>query len=134
MSLANFFVAVSPAAKLSQLVHFLNAHSDRKVMVYALTCALVDYLHLVLTRLQLLGDIPLLALHGKMVQKKRTGVYSKFIAVRAAVPIPYPYRATMLSPPNDYNRIVPIPTHVNVAGLVRRVAVHGRSCSRAGHS
>lgn len=85
LSLANFFVAVSPAAKLSQLVHFLNAHSDRKVMVYALTCALVDYLHLVLTRLQLLGDIPLLALHGKMVQKKRTGVYSKFIAGSSGV-------------------------------------------------
>lgn len=56
--------------KVAQLLAFLQAHRDAKVIAYALTCAAVDWLSAVLPRLPGGDAMPLLALHGNMRQAK----------------------------------------------------------------
>ena len=63
--------------KIAQLLAFLQAHRDAKVIVYALTCASVDWLDAVLPRLPGGDAMPLLSLHGNMRQAK-VGHYRSF--------------------------------------------------------
>jgi hypothetical protein len=80
-TLSNFIVICESKEKLSQLIHFIREHKQLKLMIYFLTCACVDYFERLLPMLPQLKDVPIWALHGKMVQKKRSGIYDKFINV-----------------------------------------------------
>lgn len=74
-TLQNFYAFVGEEAKLSYLVQLLKGDfAGKKVLVFFATCAMVDYFAL------LLEDVlpNFLALHGKMVPKKRHALYAKF--------------------------------------------------------
>eukprot|EP00850_Spirogloea_muscicola_P012465 SM000080S22980 [mRNA] locus=s80:515932:519385:+ [translate_table: standard] len=65
--------------KPSQLVHFLQQHKDKKLIVYFLTCACVDYWALALPLvLDQSCALPVFALHGKMKQRAREKVLADF--------------------------------------------------------
>lgn len=82
-TLRNYYAIVQPKDKFAHLVRYLAAHADRKVIVFVLTCAMVDYFGKVLPELPELaarhasGGIH--ALHGQMVQKKRSAIYDEFV-------------------------------------------------------
>ena len=54
-------------------------------MVFLLTCAHVDYYARLLPKLPALQALSIEALHGKMVQKKRTKTYEAFAAAASGV-------------------------------------------------
>eukprot|EP00850_Spirogloea_muscicola_P010909 SM000065S20258 [mRNA] locus=s65:520709:524139:- [translate_table: standard] len=65
--------------KPSQLVHFLQQHKDKKLIVYFLTCACVDYWALALPLVLAHScALPVFALHGKMKQRAREKVLADF--------------------------------------------------------
>ena len=76
-TLDNYFAFVGEEEKLSVLVHLLKSDfKDKKVLVFFATCAMVDYFMLLLEEKDVLSNC--VALHGKMVPKKRHAVYTKF--------------------------------------------------------
>ncbi|XP_020519951.1 DEAD-box ATP-dependent RNA helicase 18 isoform X2 [Amborella trichopoda] len=54
--------------KPSQLVHFLSENSFKKIIIYFMTCACVDYWGAVLPQLGTLKGCTLIPLHGRMKQ------------------------------------------------------------------
>ncbi len=93
--------------KLSQLLRFLSAKHEKKVIVYFLTCACVDFFwkvglitttyllqtntgHKVMTKMKKndaflekhgmegLKGMAVLSLHGKVPHEKRIGIYNSF--------------------------------------------------------
>ena len=81
-SLDSFVMVVAEAERLPQLVCFLRAQLEmkKKVMVYFLTCACVDFYGSVLPLLAELKGQPIAPLHGKMNPKARKKAYEWFIA------------------------------------------------------
>ncbi|GJP76646.1 hypothetical protein CLOP_g7060 [Closterium sp. NIES-67] len=65
-------------SKSSQLVHWLSQHPDRKVMLFVMTCACVDYWGSVLPLLTPLKGIAFFPLHGKLKQSKRDAAIAAF--------------------------------------------------------
>jgi ATP-dependent RNA helicase DDX55/SPB4 len=103
-SLSNYFTFVPVEQKLLQLVEFLRAHKNDKVIIFCLTCAFVDYVHRVLAEYPEICALfspldgsraaadaatasparPVLAaLHGKLAQSKRDSIYTAFRAAPA---------------------------------------------------
>jgi ATP-dependent RNA helicase DDX55/SPB4 len=82
-SLRNYFAMVEPDTKLAHLVRYLAQHPDRKIIVFVLTCAMVDYFGKILPEIPQLAERSasggIHALHGQMVQKKRTAIYDEFV-------------------------------------------------------
>lgn len=70
LSLEITYTVVPGNEKVPQLLAFLAAHRDKKVIVYFLTCASVEYFSLALPALPGGVAMPLLALHGGLKQKK----------------------------------------------------------------
>jgi ATP-dependent RNA helicase DDX55/SPB4 len=64
------YAVVPGDQKVAQLLAFLQEHKQEKTIVYALTCASVDWLGAALPRLPGGGAVPVLALHGNMKQAK----------------------------------------------------------------
>lgn len=81
-SLDSFVMLVDEEARLPQLVRFLRTQLDakKKLMVYFLTCACVDFYGLVLPQLPELQGCPISPLHGKMNPKARKKAYDWFLA------------------------------------------------------
>eukprot|EP01134_Creolimax_fragrantissima_P001820 CFRG1820T1 len=79
-TLNNYFMVCEYEDKLSQLVAFMEAHVDEKMIIYMNTCACVDYFHLLLEGIlrKRKTRIPLHPLHGKMVHKKRTMTFDAY--------------------------------------------------------
>jgi ATP-dependent RNA helicase DDX55/SPB4 len=80
ITLANDYMLCSPQEKLNQLVHFIMQHHDEKCMVYLLTCAHVDYFGNLIPQLPGMDKVSIMSLHGRMVQKRRTKTYEKFLS------------------------------------------------------
>jgi ATP-dependent RNA helicase DDX55/SPB4 len=80
-TLTNQYMIVDGEQRLPQLVNFLREElaAGRKLMVYFLTCACVDYYAAVLPLLPALAGASLNALHGKMPPKRRTAMYAWFV-------------------------------------------------------
>jgi ATP-dependent RNA helicase DDX55/SPB4 len=80
-SLDSFVMLVDEPSRLPQLVRFLQTQLDekKKVMVYFLTCACVDFYSLVLPQLRELKGRPISPLHGKMNPKARKKAYEWFV-------------------------------------------------------
>ena len=131
-TLLSFATVVPTAGKLNQLIHFLCAHAKLKVMVYFLSCACVDYFDKVLHAIPELHGLNILALHGKMVNKKRQGIYKSFfesdqsvllctdVAARG-LDIPHVDFIVQFDPPLDPN------TFVHRIGRTARMGKQGRS-------
>ena len=77
-SLHNYYHVLSPALKLTFLIDFLLAHRNEKVIVFFLTCACVDYFHLLLRLLPLSSPLSYVALHGHKTQKQRKAALALF--------------------------------------------------------
>ena len=79
-SLSNHYMITDGEDRLAQLVHFLQSklNEGKKVMVYFLTCACVDYYAAILPLLPQLSGCAMRPLHGKMAPKTRTKTYDWF--------------------------------------------------------
>ncbi|XP_020578823.1 DEAD-box ATP-dependent RNA helicase 18 [Phalaenopsis equestris] len=64
--------------KSSHLVEFLLQNISKKIIIYFMTCACVDYWGTVLPQLSVLKSFPLIPLHGKMKQTAREKALSSF--------------------------------------------------------
>ncbi|GAB4831981.1 DEAD-box ATP-dependent RNA helicase 18 [Ancistrocladus abbreviatus] len=71
--------------KSSQLVDILLQNKSKKIIVYFMTCACVDYWGLVLPRLGILKGSSLIPLHGKMKQAAREKALSSFKSLSSGV-------------------------------------------------
>ena len=81
--------------KLSSLINFLNAHKDKKIIVYFLTCACVDYFSLALEVLakeasvqgcnRVISKRGFHALHGRMKQAARESALAAFSEAEAGI-------------------------------------------------
>ncbi|RMX64111.1 hypothetical protein DD238_006004 [Peronospora effusa] len=78
-TLQNYFCLVGHDQRLSALHHFAQIKKGEKLIVFFSTCASVDYFGRVLEELfKGKKDFLVVALHGKMPQKKRTANYDHF--------------------------------------------------------
>ncbi|KVI07044.1 DNA/RNA helicase, DEAD/DEAH box type, N-terminal [Cynara cardunculus var. scolymus] len=67
--------------KSSQLVDFFIKNKSKKIIVYFMTCACVDYWGVVLPRLAALKGLSLISLHGKMKQTAREKALASFTSL-----------------------------------------------------
>lgn len=94
-TLDNFFMVAEYERRPYELLRFINGRAGDKIVIFCSTCACVDYYSLVFSKLVgeaggegalfCRGELSVLGLHGKMVQKKRTGVYDTFLQCGSGV-------------------------------------------------
>ncbi|XP_071710280.1 DEAD-box ATP-dependent RNA helicase 18 [Rutidosis leptorrhynchoides] len=75
------FIKCEADRKSSQLVDFFIKNKSKKMIVYFMTCACVDYWGVVLSRLAALKGISLISLHGKMKQSAREKALASFTSL-----------------------------------------------------
>ncbi|KAK3019520.1 hypothetical protein RJ639_003192 [Escallonia herrerae] len=71
--------------KPSQLVDLLINNQSKKVIIYFMTCACVDYWGVVLPQLSALKSFSLISLHGKMKQTAREKALASFTSLSSGV-------------------------------------------------
>ncbi|KAI7735019.1 hypothetical protein M8C21_028136 [Ambrosia artemisiifolia] len=71
--------------KSSQLVDFFIKNKSKKMIVYFMTCASVDYWGVVLPRLAALKGLSLISLHGKMKQSAREKALASFTSLSGGI-------------------------------------------------
>ncbi|KAK4361063.1 hypothetical protein RND71_020015 [Anisodus tanguticus] len=71
--------------KSSQLVHLITKNKSKKIIIYFMTCACVDYWGTVLPRLSCLKSFSLISLHGKMKQSAREKALASFTALSSGI-------------------------------------------------
>ncbi|KAL2458692.1 DEAD-box ATP-dependent RNA helicase 18 [Forsythia ovata] len=71
--------------KPSQLMDLLTKNMTKKIIIYFMTCASVDYWGVVLPRLSALKGFSLIALHGKMKQAAREKALASFTSLTSGV-------------------------------------------------
>ncbi|XP_010937935.1 DEAD-box ATP-dependent RNA helicase 18 isoform X1 [Elaeis guineensis] len=71
--------------KPSQLVDFLSQNISKKIIIYFMTCACVDYWGLVLPQLAVLKGCPLIPLHGRMKQIAREKALASYTALSSGI-------------------------------------------------
>ncbi|GIL48809.1 hypothetical protein Vafri_5230, partial [Volvox africanus] len=120
-SLSIQYVICEADEKITQLVRFLRLYGpNRKVIVYAMTCAAVDYLALVLPRLPQLRGVRLWALHGRMKQVARERELEAFRQLPAGALLCTDLAARGLDIP-DVHWIVQLDPPQDPAAFVHRV-------------
>lgn len=98
--LTNCYMIVERDQKLNQLMALMKCHEDKKIIVYFLTCACVDFFGKIVYNIVRKSDEAvssgrtkgkstekrlLLSLHGKMVQKRRMSVFEQFSRCKRGV-------------------------------------------------
>ncbi|KAK4489297.1 hypothetical protein RD792_005101 [Penstemon davidsonii] len=68
-----------------QLIDLLTKNKARKIIIYFMTCACVDYWGAVLPRLSALKGFSLIPLHGKMKQSAREKALSSFTSLSSGI-------------------------------------------------
>lgn len=71
--------------KLSYLVDFISRNMSKKIIVYFMTCACVDYWGVILPQLIALKGCPLIPLHGRMKQIAREKALASFTNLSSGV-------------------------------------------------
>ncbi|CAN0888427.1 DEAD-box ATP-dependent RNA helicase 18 [Linum grandiflorum] len=71
--------------KPSELVDLLVKNKSKKIIVYYMTCACVDYWGVVLPQLSALKSLSLIPLHGKMKQSARDKAFENFTSLTSGV-------------------------------------------------
>jgi len=74
-NLENFYMVCEPKRKFSILIDFLKSKSGDKLMLFAATCACVEYFSVLIQHF--LADQKLFFIHGQM-KKKRHKIFNKF--------------------------------------------------------
>ncbi|PWA94075.1 DNA/RNA helicase, DEAD/DEAH box type, N-terminal [Artemisia annua] len=75
------FIKCEADKKSSQLVDFFIKNKSKKMIVYFMTCASVDYWGVVLPRLAVLKGLNIIPLHGKMKQSAREKALATFTSL-----------------------------------------------------
>uniref|UniRef100_A0A7N0RJ87 ATP-dependent RNA helicase n=1 Tax=Kalanchoe fedtschenkoi TaxID=63787 RepID=A0A7N0RJ87_KALFE len=84
-SLSIEYVECEADKKPSQLVDLIIKNKSKKLIVYFMTCASVDYWGLVLPSISVLKGFPLVSLHGKMKQMQRMKALESFTSLSSGV-------------------------------------------------
>ncbi|XP_057980666.1 DEAD-box ATP-dependent RNA helicase 18 [Malania oleifera] len=71
--------------KSSQLIDILTRNKSRKIIIYFMTCACVDYWGVVLPRLAVLKDCSFVPFHGGMQQKARQKALGLFTGLSSGI-------------------------------------------------
>ncbi|CAK7325924.1 unnamed protein product [Dovyalis caffra] len=71
--------------KPSQLVDLLTKNKSKKIIIYFMTCACVDYWGVVLPHLAVLKGFSLISLHGKMKQTAREKALASFTSLTSGI-------------------------------------------------
>ncbi|KAJ8426432.1 hypothetical protein Cgig2_021039 [Carnegiea gigantea] len=71
--------------KSSELVDLLVKYKSKKIIIFFMTCACVDYWGVVLPQLAVLKGLSLIPFHGKMKQKIRDKALAAFTSLSSAV-------------------------------------------------
>lgn len=71
--------------KPSQLVDLLIKNKSKKIIIYFMTCACVDYWGVVLPRLAVLRSLSLIPLHGRMKQTAREKALASFTSLSSGI-------------------------------------------------
>ncbi|XP_076953408.1 DEAD-box ATP-dependent RNA helicase 18-like [Bidens hawaiensis] len=79
------FIKCEADKKSSQLVDFFLKNKSKKMIVYFMTCACVDYFGVVLPRLAALKGLSLISLHGKMKQSAREKALASFTSLSGGI-------------------------------------------------
>jgi ATP-dependent RNA helicase DDX55/SPB4 len=75
-TLTNYYMVTPLDEKLSRLAAFLQDHKNEKMIVFFLTCACVEFFGSALK--QILTDVNIELLHGKLIQKRREKALERF--------------------------------------------------------
>lgn len=78
-SLTNYYTIVELDWKLDQLVNFIIAHKNEKIVVFFVACVCVEFHGLALQKLKQLRKFNIQTIHGKMNQKRRSLSLSNFL-------------------------------------------------------
>lgn len=130
--LHNFYSVLPEALKLAELVAFLAANPGAKIMVFLLSCAHVDYFARLLPKIDALQGLRIEALHGKMVQKKRTKTHEAFLAAAQGVLVCTDVTARGIDIP-DVDWIIQYDAPQDPSFFIHRVGRTAR-CGREGSS
>ncbi|KAK4835850.1 hypothetical protein QYF36_015275 [Acer negundo] len=79
------YVECESDKKPSQLVDLLIKNKSKKIIIYYMTCASVDYWGVVLPRLSVLKGLSLIPLHGKMKQSAREKALAAFTSLSSGI-------------------------------------------------
>ncbi|KAJ4828327.1 DEAD-box ATP-dependent RNA helicase 18 [Turnera subulata] len=79
------YLECEPDRKPSQLVDLLIKNRSKKIIIYFMTCACVDYWGVVLPRLAVLKGFSLIPLHGKMKQPAREKALASFTSLSSGI-------------------------------------------------
>eukprot|EP00892_Ulva_mutabilis_P003676 jgi/Ulvmu1/1680/UM115_0009.1 len=132
LSLDITYTIVPGNEKVPQLLAFLNANRDKKVIVYFLTCASVEYFSMALPALPGAPTEHLLALHGSLKQKKRSAILQQFRDLPAAALLCTDVAARGLDVP-DVHTVFQFDAPQNPSNFVHRCGRTARM-GRAGHA
>jgi len=80
-SLTNYYIVAPLEEKISRLVNFLKEHRDEKIVVFFLTCAIVEFYGLALQQLLPSDEFIIELLHGKLSPKRREKTMERFRSV-----------------------------------------------------
>ncbi|KAF5453712.1 hypothetical protein F2P56_028598 [Juglans regia] len=83
--LHNAYMECEANKKPSQLVDLLIKNKSKKIIIYYMTCACVDYWGVVLPRLSVLKGFSLIPLHGQMKQTVREKALASFKALSSGI-------------------------------------------------
>lgn len=81
-SLENYYMVTEPRQKIATLVDWLGQRQQEKIMLFASTCACVDYFTILLRHL--LPKVKVLSIHGQM-KNKRNKIFSKFRGIPSGI-------------------------------------------------
>ncbi|XP_073019161.1 DEAD-box ATP-dependent RNA helicase 18 [Primulina eburnea] len=79
------YIECEAEKKPSQLIDILVKNKTRKLIIYFMTCACVDYWGTLLPRLSVLKDFSLISLHGKMKQVAREKALDLFTSLSSGI-------------------------------------------------
>ncbi|GMH40472.1 hypothetical protein BSKO_08376 [Bryopsis sp. KO-2023] len=114
------YVICTMEEKIDQVVRFLSETKAKKVIVYFLTCACVDYFYLAMRRLPCLEGTFIKSIHGKMKQIGRDKAIKAFTEEEAGVLLATDVAARGLDIP-DVDWVVQIDAPQDPSAFIHRV-------------
>jgi ATP-dependent RNA helicase DDX55/SPB4 len=130
-TLTNYYMLCDYENRPQQLASFFINHQHDKIIVFCATCACVDYYSLVFHQLcqenkLLPKNLNIIGFHGKMIPKKRNGLYKKFLQLDSGVMISTDVAARGIDIP-DVDWIVQLTAPKDPSFFVHRVGRTARA-------
>lgn len=136
VTLSNYFKVCNYDDRPGELIKFLQNHLENKIIVFCATCACVDYFSTVFNGLRKKDELipthfTVLGFHGKMIQKKRSLLYKKFVSATHGVMFSTDVAARGIDIP-DVDWIVQLAAPKDPNFFVHRVGRTARAGRRGG--